>query len=183
MPLISEIVMIKKLFYLCLPIVLGLSITSCGKKKILFEKQYDLKNAQWTYRDTLNFDFNITDTMAIYDIVLAIKHTPQYPMQNIYTNIYTKFPTGERVKQLLNIDLADNTGKWESDCNSSECAFEIPIQPNAFFNQAGQHSITLEQSMRTDSLSGIKSIALKLVEKGVKRDLEAERVQKVKKKH
>ena len=174
--------MIKKLFY-CLTLLAFSILLSCSKEKVLFEKQYDLKNEQWTYSDTLNFAFTITDTMAIYDIVLTVKHTPQYALQNIYTHIYTQFPKGERVKQLLNIDLADNTGKWEGKCNSSECDFEIPIQPNAFFNQAGQHIITLEQYMRTDTLAGLKNISLKIMDKGIKRDLEAEKATKPKKKN
>jgi gliding motility-associated lipoprotein GldH len=148
----------------------------------LFEKNYDLKNGQWAYGDTLDFTFNITDTMAVYDIVMVFKHTPQYATQNLYMNISTKFPTGERPKQLLNIDLADNTGKWEGKCNSTECAFEIPIQPNAYFNAAGQYTITLEQYMREEYLKDIKSIALKLVDKNQKRDFEVEKQAKQKKK-
>lgn len=169
--------LIKPLFYSLLILSFTLSLASCGKEKVVFEKKYDIKNSQWAYADTLDFAFEIKDTMAIYDIVLAIEHTPQYPMQNLYTHIYTKFPTGERIMQLLNIDLADNTGKWEGKCNSSECDFEIPIQPNAFFNKTGTHTITLEQYMRTDPLQGIKSIALKLVDKGIKRDLNSEQAQ------
>ena len=156
---------------LALAALISVVLVSCGKEKVIFEKKYDLKNGQWAYADTLNFAFNIADTMEIYDIVMTIKHTPQYPMQNMYTHIYTKFPSGERIVQLLNIDLADNTGKWEGDCSGSECRFEIPIQPNAFFNAAGQHLITLEQYMRMESLAGINSIALKIVDKGIKRDL------------
>ena len=156
---------------IALAIFISVVLVSCGKEKVIFEKKYDLKNGQWAYADTLNFAFNIADTMEIYDIVLTIKHTPQYPMQNLYTHIYTKFPSGERIVQQLNIDLADNTGKWEGDCSGSECKFEIPIQPNAFFNAAGQHIITLEQYMRMESLIGINSIALKIVDKGIKRDL------------
>ena len=156
---------------LALATLISFVLVSCGKEKVIFEKKYDLKNGQWAYADTLNFAFNIADTMEIYDIVMTIKHTPQYPMQNMYTHIYTKFPSGERIVQLLNIDLADNTGKWEGDCSGSECRFEIPIQPNAFFNAAGQHLITLEQYMRMESLAGINSIALKIVDKGIKRDL------------
>ena len=162
---------LKRLFYFFIP--LSIVLVSCGKEKVIFEKKYDIKNSQWAYSDTLDFAFNITDTMEIYDIVLKLKHTPQYPMQNLYTNIYTKFPSGERIKQLLNIDLADNTGKWEGDCSSSECTFEMAIQPNAFFNKTGQHTITLEQYMRTDNLAGINSIELKIVDKGIKRDLNA----------
>jgi gliding motility-associated lipoprotein GldH len=175
--------MVKKIFHLLTPLAICFFLLSCGKEKVLFEKEYDLKNAQWIYSDTLNFAFNITDTMAIYDIVLAVKHTPQYAFQNMYTNIYTQFPKGERLKQLLNIDLANNAGKWEGKCSNSECAFEIPIQPGAFFNQTGQHTITLEQYMRADALAGINSISLKLIDKGMKRDLEAEKASKTKKKN
>jgi gliding motility-associated lipoprotein GldH len=174
--------MIKKLFYCFLLPAFLCSILACGNENTLFEKKYDLKSEQWTYKDSLTFAFNITDTMAIYDIVLSVKHTPQYAFQNIYTNIYTQFPTGERVKQLLNIDLADNTGKWEGKCSGSECVFEIPIQPNAFFNQMGQHTIILEQYMRSEALAGIKNIALRIMDKGIKRDLEAEKASKTKKK-
>lgn len=147
----------------------ALFLMSCGKEKVIFEKKYDLKESTWAYRDTLDFAFQIADTNQIYDIVLAIKHTPQYSYQNIYTNIYTMFPSGERVKQLLNINLADNTGKWLGECGRSSCLFVLPIQENAFFNAQGQHIITLEQYLRTDQLKGIENISLKIVEKGAKR--------------
>ncbi len=178
----NNVNLIKRLFFILLALPLSIAFVSCGKEKIIFEKKYDLKNGQWTYADTLDFAFNIADTMEIYDIVLTIKHTPQYPMQNIYTNIYTKFPSGERIKQQLNIDLADNTGKWAGNCSGSECVFEIPIQPNAFFNANGLHTITLEQYMRVESLAGINNIALKIVDKGMKRDLATEKGQTEKKK-
>ena len=148
-----------------------LFLAACGKEKVVFEKNYDLKNEQWTYADTLNFDFQIADTMAIYDLVLNVKHGSNYPMQNIYTNIYTQFPSGERIKQLLNVNLADNTGKWEGKCSSNTCNFEVKIQENAFFNAIGKHTIKLEQYMRVESLAGVKSVSLKVIDKGVKRDL------------
>jgi gliding motility-associated lipoprotein GldH len=162
--------------------VIALFALSCGKEKVIFEKKYDLKNGQWAYMDTLDFTFTIADTMSLYDIVMVIKHTPQYATQNLYMNISTKFPTGERPKQLLNIDMADNTGKWEGNCNSSECTFQIAIQPNAYFNAAGQYTITLEQYMRDEYLKDIKSIGVKLVGKNQKRDFEVEKQMKQKRK-
>jgi gliding motility-associated lipoprotein GldH len=178
--LILKNMMVHKRIYPLLGLFLSIFI-ACKKENIIFEKNYDIKNAHWTYTDTLDFAFDIADTMALYDMVLTVQHTPQYPLQNLYTNIYTKFPTGERIKQLLNIDMADNTGKWVGDCNSSECNLEIPIQENAFFNIKGQHIITLEQYMRIDSLSGIQNISFKIIDKGVKRDLTVEQKSKNKK--
>lgn len=164
--------------------ILSVFLVACGKEKTIFEKDYDLKNGHWTYADTLDFTFNITDTMEIYDIVLDIKHKTNYPMQNIYTNIYTKFPSGERVKQLLSLDIADNTGKWEGKCSGDNCSYALKIQENAFFNAAGAHTITLEQFTRQDSLPSIERIGLRIVDKGIKRDLakEKEAIEKHKKK-
>jgi gliding motility-associated lipoprotein GldH len=168
--------MYKKLFLYSMLAVCGF-LTSCGKEKVIFEKDYTIKNDAWTYADTLSFAFDITDTMALYDIVLTVEHTPQYSMQNIYTNIYTKFPKGERIKQTLSIDLADNTGTWQGKCSGSSCDFNIKIQENAFFNILGAHVITLEQFMRVESLAGIKNIGLKIVDMGKRRDLNAEKNQ------
>ncbi len=175
---INIVKQIKNLLFILWATLLGIFFVACGKEKTIFEKSYDIKNQQWSYTDTLDFTFDIADTMSIYDIVLNINHTPQYPMQNIYMNIYTQFPSGERIKQLLNIDLADNTGKWEGKCSGSECLFEIPIQSNAFFNATGKHNITLEQYMRVENLAGVNNIALKIVDKGEKRDLSADAVKK-----
>ncbi len=148
--------------------------TACKKEKILFEQEYPCQNATWQHRDTLDFAFDIADTMALYDIVLTIKHRTDYSFQNIYTQIFTKFPTGERSKQLINVDLADNMGKWNGAGSGKERTYDVDIQQNAFFNQAGKHVITLEQFMRTEDLVGIESIALRLVDKQAKRDLEKE---------
>jgi gliding motility-associated lipoprotein GldH len=148
--------------------------TACNKEEILFEKEYPCQNGTWQHKDTLDFAFDIADTMALYDIVLTVKHRTDYAYQNIYTQIFTKFPAGERTKQLVNIDLADNTGKWNGTGSGKTREYDVDIQQNAFFNQAGKHVITLEQFMRTESLAGIESVALRLVDKQVKRDLEKE---------
>jgi gliding motility-associated lipoprotein GldH len=152
--------------------------TACKKEHLLFEKEYAWKDANWRQSDTLNFAFDIADTMALYDIVLTVKHRTDYPFQNIYTQISTKFPEGQRPQQLINVDLADNTGTWNGTGSGKARSYDVDIQQNAFFNQAGKYVITLEQFMRTDALAGIESVALRLVDKQAKRDLEKEKKHK-----
>jgi gliding motility-associated lipoprotein GldH len=149
--------------------------TACKKEKVLFEKEYPFPTAQWQHRDTLNFAFDIADTMALYDIFLTVKHRTDYAFQNIYTQISTQFPTGQRPQQLVNVDLADNTGAWNGTGAGKMRTYNVDIQQNAFFNQSGKYVITLEQFMRTETLAGIESISLRLVDKQAKRDLEKEK--------
>jgi gliding motility-associated lipoprotein GldH len=164
----------NRLSLLAFALTIACLSTACKKENILFEKEYPCQNATWQHADTLDFAFDIADTMALYDIVLTIKHRTDYANQNIYTQIFTKFPTGERTKQLLNVDLADNMGKWNGTGSGKSRTYDVDIQQNAFFNQAGKHVITLEQFMRTEALAGIESMALRLVDKQAKRDLEKE---------
>ena len=159
-----------------------LLLTACGKEKTVFEKEYPIPNSAWTYADTLNFAFDIADTMALYDIVIHIKHRADYGFQNLYTRISTQFPSGDRRNQTLNFDLADNTGKWIGQKSGDNRDFEVKIQENAFFNQTGQHVITLEQMMRVSSLSGIERVGLQVIDTGEKRKLGEEKEAKPSKK-
>ena len=149
------------IFFLALTV--GALLTGCNNDRI-FDKTYDLQNAQWSYQDTLSFAFDVRDTAEIYDIVLHLSHGVDYPMQNLYMNIYTAFPGGQRVKQLLNIDLADQTGKWNGKISGKTCDYEIKIQENAFFNALGKHTITLEPFMRVNPLPAIKSVGLTVID-------------------
>lgn len=181
-PLFIPFFFMKNNIFAALFLAFAFLLTACGKEKIVFEKEYPIPNSAWTYADTLNFAFDIVDTMALYDIVVYIKHRSDYGFQNLYTRISTKFPTGDRRSQTLNFDLADNTGKWVGKKSGDNRDFEVKIQENAFFNQTGQHVITLEQMMRVSSLSGIESIDLQVIDKGDKRKLgEEHQGKKVKK--
>jgi gliding motility-associated lipoprotein GldH len=160
--------------FIALAVIIACLASACNKEKILFEKEYTWQDATWRHSDTLDFAFDIADTMALYDIVVTVKHRTDYPYQNIYSQIFTKFPTGERSKQLINVDLADNTGKWNGEGSGKTRSYSVDIQQNAFFNQAGKHVITLEQFMRTDALASVESVALRIVDKQAKRDLTKE---------
>ncbi len=168
----------KSLALAAAALIIACLSTACKKETVLFEKEYPCPNAQWQHRDTLNFAFDIADTMALYDIVLTVKHRTDYAFQNIYTQISTQFPQGQRPQQLINVDLADNTGTWHGTGSGQTRTYDVDIQQNAFFNQSGKYVITLEQFMRTEALAGIESIALRLVDKQAKRDLEKEKKHK-----
>jgi gliding motility-associated lipoprotein GldH len=146
---------------------------SCGKSH-LCDKKYDLPQQTWAYQDTLNFGFEVQDTMILYDMVLNIQHRSEYAYRNIYTKIYTQFPDNQRIQQVLSLEVSEPSGKSVGKCSGGNCVVEVVLQPDAFFNKAGKYQLTLAQFMRTDSLKGIESIAFRVTDTGKKRDLAAE---------
>ena len=141
---------------------------SCGEN-YLYEKTYKIEKGAWKYDNSLDYAFEITDTTKVYNLLLEVGHSVDYAYQNCYFKIYTQFPSGEKMEQLLSIDLADGIGRWQGDCASSSCTVLLDIQKQAFFNTLGTHTITLEQYMRKDPLKGIESLAIKLEDSGLSR--------------
>lgn len=157
----------NNLIYFVLLLTLGW-FTSCGPN-FIYEKDYQLANQAWTYSDTLDFKIAITDTTAIYNLYLDIDHSADYAFQNIYLQVYTQYPNGQRTRDLLPIDIADKTGKWYGNCNSETCQLRVNLQEGTFFNAVGEYVITLEQYMRKESLAGLNAMALRIEDTGKKR--------------
>ncbi len=141
------------------------ALMSCGPNYV-FEQSYQISNKEWTYQDSLNFNFSIQDTSNIYNLYLDLEHSTAYSFQNLYVQIHTQFPNGERIKKLVSLKLADKAGAWYGDCGSKWCRLSIPIQEGAYFNAVGDYAITVAQYMRKNPLRGIKRIALKIEDTG-----------------
>ncbi|NUQ26439.1 MAG: gliding motility lipoprotein GldH [Saprospiraceae bacterium] len=138
-----------------------LALTACGPNYVIKESR-DIAETGWAYKDTLDFAFEIADTTQLYDLEIVVEHTTNFPYQNMYTLISTRFPSGRRLQKQLSLELADKAGVWAGDCGSKDCTITIPIQQGAYFNEAGPYLITLEQFMRVNPLSGVKCISLQI---------------------
>lgn len=142
-------------------------LTSCGDNKSYIVKETnEFENTIWNKADTLTFKANIADTTKRYNLGMTLKHSKDYTYQNIYLMIHTTFPDGNRFSKQVNIDIADKTGKWYSDCSGSSCEVAIDIQREAIFNQAGEYTFTVEQYTRDEALGNIQSLAFHIENTG-----------------
>ncbi len=154
--------MTKQLLFILL-ILSQFLLMSCGDSYV-FEKTYEIEKGAWKYDNTLDYAFEVTDTTKIYNLLLEVSHSIDYSYQNCYLKIYTKFPSRNKTDYLLSVDLADGIGQWQGDCSSESCTTLFDIAKQTTFKELGQHTITLEQYMRKDPLTGIESLAIKLEE-------------------
>lgn len=135
----------------------ALSLAACGPN-YLFEEEKSVPNQQWVYADTLDFTFSVTDTSALYNLYVNFVYADTFPNQNVYVKFHTRFPDGKRLSKPLSFDLFDSMGNPTGKCSGGFCKAQIGIQQNAFFNQLGEYTITLEQFGRRDHLPGLKAL-------------------------
>jgi len=140
---------------------LGLCLSACGPN-YLFEEEKSIPDRRWTYADTLDFTFNVEDTTALYNLFVHFVYADTFPNQNVYVKFHTRFPDGKRLSKPLSFDLFDPIGNPTGKCSGGECSTQIGIQQNAFFNQAGAYTITLEQFGRRDPLPGLKTVGFSI---------------------
>lgn len=146
-----------------------LALAACGPS-YEYEQEYELSEQGWAYQDSLDFSFAISDTATIYNLWLSVTHSPEYSYQNLYTRIHTTFPDGSRLSEVLSLELMPTeAGRWQGNCSSTSCHLQIPIQEGAYFDQAGDYTITIEQHMRESPVAGVQGLAFMLEDTGQRR--------------
>lgn len=136
-----------------------LLLTGCSSDCI-FQQTIEVPDAQWTYEDSVHFEFEIPDTTARYNLNLELEHSTDYPYQNLYVKFHTRFPSGKTIEQVVSLELTKKAILWQGQCSGKWCTINIPLQTNAIFTEPGKHSITLEQYMRKSPVEGVRSFSL-----------------------
>ncbi len=137
-----------------------LMMTSCGKNHD-YQQSCEPIHGRWTYSDSLVYHFDISDTSQVYNFELGLKHSLDYPFQNIYLEIDAKFPSGHIDKQIRTFNLANKAGNWFGKCDNSGCEYVFPIQKATFFKEKGNYEFIIKQYMRKDTLN-VERISLYL---------------------
>jgi gliding motility-associated lipoprotein GldH len=141
---------------------------ACGPR-YLVDETIEIPESKWVYKDSLRFEAEIPDTAMVYDLWLTLDHSPEFAWQNLYIRIHTLFPDGKRLSAPLSLELADQGGIWQGDCNSKRCRFRVPIQEGAWFQLPGVYTFTFEQYMRESPVTGIQRFRFQIAETGKSR--------------
>ena len=134
-------------------------LASCENNFLIEEKQ-PVHGENWTYSDSLRFEFEVTDTSKRYNLYVDFDHAADFPTENIYVRIGTIFPSGKRLLKQRSFLLADPSGAWLGDCSGGQCSVRVLLQESTFFQETGKYTLIFEQWMRQDSLPGIRAVGL-----------------------
>lgn len=132
-------------------IVLLLHFSSCDSNMV-YDQFVELDQGMWTWKDALEFKADISDSVSLHDIYLQVRHTTEYPMSNLYMFIHIKSPTGQHMKDTVNMILAAPDGRWTGKGNGNIRELMLLYRRQTKFREAGTYVFTLEQAMRQDAL-------------------------------
>lgn len=115
--------------------------------------QYDhVKDGIWNWTDAREFRVDISDTTSLHNIYLQVRHSVDYPMSNLYMFVHVKGPTGQHLKDTVNLILAAPDGRWTGSGTGKLRELQLLYRSQTQFGASGTYVFTLEQGMRNPEL-------------------------------
>ncbi|MCP4553172.1 MAG: gliding motility lipoprotein GldH [Bacteroidetes bacterium] len=151
----------KKHLTILLYLYIVVIVASCQSNLIFNEKK--TISQPWDNSETVNFELEITDTLAYYKMNLILRNTTDYKYSNLFLFVNTRFPDGHKSRDTLEFVLADINGKWLGKGSGKIKDNNISVRQGLVFPRTGIYNFEFEQAMRTTSLYGIIDIGLQLI--------------------
>lgn len=132
-------------------LLLFLTAISCDPNMV-YDQYVPIEGGLWKWVDAREFKVDITDTTSLNDIYLQVRHTVEYPLSNLYMFVHVKGPTGQVLKDTVNLILASPDGRWTGRGNGNLRELQLLYRKQTQFRTSGVYTFTIEQGMRNPEL-------------------------------
>jgi gliding motility-associated lipoprotein GldH len=142
--------------------LITLLLSACGTIDV-FEKNVSIPNHEWSNTFKPEIDLEISDTTALYNIYVVVRHTDAYRYRNMWVNVYTEMPGDTLPKQRLDLLLATDDKGWLGSGMDDifEHRIRITGQP-VQLKKTGLYKFRLEQIMREDPLQFVMNVGIRV---------------------
>ncbi len=137
-------------------------VISC-KQLNVYEKNVPIPQYQWQHNYAVNASFIISDTTAVYNIYIVLRHTDAYKYNNIWLNVGLQAPGDTMFFQKINLSLATDAQGWEGQGMNDiwEVRKLLTMQPRRFI-KSGEYKFIINHIMRDIPLSHIMSVGMRV---------------------
>jgi gliding motility-associated lipoprotein GldH len=129
----------------------------------IYEKNATIPKQEWLYSFKPAFDFTISDTSALYNIYIVLRHTDAYRYNNIWLNLGSKSPGDSMRYQRFELALGSDATGWEGTGMDDIWEVRKPITKGPVrFAKNGSYTFTLEQVMRENPLQHVMNAGIRV---------------------
>jgi gliding motility-associated lipoprotein GldH len=146
----------------CLVLIAMIAI-GCDSNRV-YENNVDFKDRAWKIAEPTKFEFQITDTVKRYNLLMDVRNSIDYPFARLFVNYDLKKDSVTLSKELISVYLFDQkTGKPFGNSGIGDIYdHQFFIMKNYSFKKAGKYNMSLQQFMRQDTIPGILAVGLRV---------------------
>lgn len=146
---------------LSLIFLLAMLMPACNES-VIYESNQRIPGNEWNRFDLHRFEVDIDDTVNIYNLMINVRNTGEYPRSNLFLFVSASSPSGAFTRDTLEFILAEPSGKWLGKGFGSVWQNRFYYRRNVRFPERGKYLFEFEQAMRIDDLPGILDIGLRI---------------------
>jgi len=156
--MISRQLLQNKVFVVLLMVVL---LPSCGSRDV-YNQYESFADSNWHFDNACRFAVDIKDTSLNYNVYVNIRHTENYPFQNLWLFVESTGADSLQKSDTLELLVADIYGKWQGAGSASLFQLAVPLSVSRRFSVPGEYKYELRHGMRDTVLVGIKNIGIRI---------------------
>ena len=138
---------------------------SCDNENIYFQKYTEIENESWHKEKPISYEFEIKDTVTIYNFSFNLRNTNDYQYSNLFVFWSLQSPDGRIKTDTSEFILAKPNGQWLGKTASGTVIDNSMLFLRKKLPVAGKYTFSFSQGMREESLNNIKDIGLKIIKK------------------
>lgn len=143
-------------------ILLSLCLGSCLPGHNDYSDYKQLPVDGWAYNDPVTFNIAGEDSIVEGTLSLGLRHTNAYPYSVLYLELAYEDTTGTTHLDTLNINMADNYGRWRGKGVGTD--FQLVDTINTQFTRIKDAPVRLRHIMRIDTLRGIDMVGIEFLQ-------------------
>ena len=146
-------------YYLFAIIAFVVILSSCNE---VYNQKIDVVNQELSYKDSLLFNVNVTETEQQYNVFIDIENTDLYPYSNLYLFISIKSTDSIVITDTVDVTLANYKGQWYGDKSGENYQGHYLFKRAIVFPKEGNYQFSIKHGMRKDTLVGINALGVSL---------------------
>ena len=127
-----------------------------------YDEQRPIDEHGWPQHQWVDFDVEVPDTTTVYNFLLEVRNTVDYPYSNTFLFLRTTFPDGSIAQDTLEYPLATREGRWLGKRTGRFVDTRYYFRRNARFPHEGCYRFSVGNGMRDSAIAGIASIGFRI---------------------
>jgi gliding motility-associated lipoprotein GldH len=132
---------------------------SCQHDKT-YEEYKKMDKQSWNRFNILKFEVPVNDTQTPTDIILSIRHLPEFQIRELPINMTIYMPSGEMRSAEEVLKFTEKDGKSRSECLGDLCDITFNLREDFTFSETGTIRIEIENKWPKVELPGILEVGL-----------------------
>ncbi|SHF56885.1 protein involved in gliding motility GldH [Mariniphaga anaerophila] len=140
---------------------LAVILYSCDSSRV-FDQYLEIPDSEWNKDSLKVFRVQITDTLANHNLLIQVRNETEYNYSNLWLFVEIAQPGNKILKDTFEIVMADPSGRWMGEGFGGLKTLQSVYRRNVYFPVSGEYTISLQQGMRDEVLSGIHDIGIRV---------------------